>query len=50
LPMDTPHWESKGQIENHLKKLDLNCTIIKPSSLYEKFLISQSKKFLLKGK
>jgi uncharacterized protein YbjT (DUF2867 family) len=45
-----PHWESKLQIENHIKQIGLSYTIIRPSSLYENFLISQVKSRLIKGK
>jgi uncharacterized protein YbjT (DUF2867 family) len=45
-----PHWESKCKIENHVKKIGLPYTIIRPSSLYDNFLIPQVKSRLLKGK
>ena len=45
-----PHWESKYQIENYIRKIGLPHTIIRPSSLYENFLIPQLKKRILKGK
>jgi len=45
-----PHWESKFIIENHVKMLGLSYTIIRPSSLYENFLIPQVKSRILKGK
>jgi uncharacterized protein YbjT (DUF2867 family) len=45
-----PHWASKFQIENYIKEIGLPFTIIRPSSLYENFLIPPLKKRILKGK
>ena len=45
-----PHWESKCRIETHIKQTGLRYTIIRPSSLFENFLIPQVKSRLLKGK
>lgn len=45
-----PHFESKRKIEDHIKKLELPYTIIRPVSLYENFLFPQVKKGILKGK
>ena len=45
-----PHWESKFIIENHVKDIGLYHTILRPSSLYENFLIPQVKSRILKGK
>ena len=45
-----PHWESKFVVENHVKSLGLPYTVIRPSSLYENFLIPQVKSRILKGK
>jgi uncharacterized protein YbjT (DUF2867 family) len=45
-----PNWESKWEIENHIKHLDLPYTILRPSSLFENFLIPQVKSRILKGK
>lgn len=50
LHSGVPHLDSKLMIENHLKQLDLPCTIIRPVSFYENFLIPQTKKSILKGK
>jgi len=50
LPTGIRHWESKGKIENHIHKLNLPATIIRPTSFYENFLIPQVKGRLLKGK
>ena len=43
------HIESKLKIENHIKKIGLPYTIIRPTSLFENFLIPQVKKGILKG-
>jgi uncharacterized protein YbjT (DUF2867 family) len=45
-----PNWESKFKIENYLKQMNLPYTIIRPSSLFENFLIPQVKNRILKGK
>ena len=45
-----PHWESKFQLENYIKASGLPYTIVRPTSLYENFLIPQVKKGILKGK
>lgn len=45
-----PHFESKNEIEEHIKKIGLPYTIIRPASLYENFLFPQVKKAILKGK
>lgn len=50
LNTDVPHMESKFQIENYIKQIGLPFTIIRPTSLYENFLIPQVKKGILKGK
>jgi uncharacterized protein YbjT (DUF2867 family) len=47
---NVPHIESKFKIENYIKKIGLPFTIIRPTSLYENFLIPQVKKGILKGK
>ena len=44
------HMESKFKIENHIKNIGLPFTIIRPTSLFENFLIPQVKKGILKGK
>mgnify|MGYP001788168899 FL=1 len=44
------HMESKFKIENHVKQIGLPFTIIRPTSLFENFLIPQVKKGILKGK
>lgn len=45
-----PHFESKYEIEEHIKKIRLPYTILRPASLYENFLFPQVKKSILKGK
>jgi uncharacterized protein YbjT (DUF2867 family) len=45
-----PHWESKFVIEKHIKAIGIPYTILRPSSFFENFLISQVKSRLLKGK
>ena len=45
-----PIWESKNEIEKHLKQSGLNYTIIRPSSFYDNFLFPQVKSRILKGK
>jgi uncharacterized protein YbjT (DUF2867 family) len=45
-----PNWESKFKIENYIKQMNLPYTIIRPSSLFENFLIPQVKSRILKGK
>jgi uncharacterized protein YbjT (DUF2867 family) len=50
LNTNVPHIESKFKIENHIKQIGLPFTIIRPTSLYENFLIPQIRKGILKGK
>ncbi|CAN5781195.1 NmrA/HSCARG family protein [soil metagenome] len=50
LNSGVPHMESKFKIENHIRQTGLPFTIIRPTSLYENFLIPQVKKGILKGK
>lgn len=45
-----PHFESKCKIEEHIKKIGLPYTILRPASLYENFLFPQVKRSILKGK
>ncbi|MCJ7688654.1 MAG: NmrA/HSCARG family protein [Clostridiaceae bacterium] len=45
-----PHFDSKYKIENHIKKLGLSYSIIRPNSLFENFLIPEVKSRILKGK
>ena len=49
LKTGVPHIDSKFRIENHIKKIGLPFTIIRPASLYENFLIPQVKRGILKG-
>ncbi len=50
LQTGIPHFESKNEIEEHIKKIGLPYTIIRPASFYENFLYPQVKKAILKGK
>ncbi len=50
LNTGVPHLDSKFKIENHIRQLGLNFTIIRPTSFYENFLIPQVKSGILKGK
>lgn len=50
LNTGVPLMDSKMKIENHIKQTGLPFTIIRPTSLYENFLIPQVKKGILKGK
>mgnify|MGYP006189242207 CR=1 FL=1 len=44
-----PHFESKLQIEDHIKGLGMPYTILRPASLYENFLYPQVKEALING-
>lgn len=44
------HIDSKSGIENHIRQIGLPFTIIRPTSLYENFLIPQVKRGILNGK
>jgi uncharacterized protein YbjT (DUF2867 family) len=50
LNTNVPHIESKFKIEKYIKQIGLPFTIIRPTSLYENFLIPQIRKGILKGK
>lgn len=50
LNTGVPHFDSKFEIENHIRQLGVHFTIVRPTSLYENFLIPQVKKGILKGK
>src|SRR4030095_7669743 len=45
-----PHWESKNQIEQHIKSIGLPFTIVRPVSFYQNFLIPQVSSRIKKGK
>src|SRR5690606_32383937 len=47
---NVPHWDSKTEIENYIKELQLPYTIIRPASLYENFLFPQVRKNIVRGK
>ena len=44
------HWESKWEIEQHIRKLNLPATIIRPVAFMENYYIDQVEIGLLKGK
>ncbi|MEO7317292.1 MAG: NmrA/HSCARG family protein, partial [Ginsengibacter sp.] len=50
LNTGVPHMDSKFKIENYIRQIGLPFTILRPTSLYENFLIPQVKKGILKGK
>jgi uncharacterized protein YbjT (DUF2867 family) len=50
LKTGIPHFESKFQVEEYIRKSGIPYTIIRPASLYENFLIPQVRKGILKGK
>jgi uncharacterized protein YbjT (DUF2867 family) len=50
LQTGIPHWESKYKIERYLKASGIVFTIIRPTSLFENFLIPQVHSRLIKGK
>ena len=45
-----PIWESKFQIENHIRQSGLRFCILRPASFFENFQIPAVKKRILKGK
>ena len=45
-----PHFGSKFKIENHIKQIGLPYTIIRPTSLFENFLLPQVRTRIEKGK
>lgn len=50
LQTGIPHFESKLKIEAHIKQLRLPYTILRPTSFYENFLITQVRSRLVNGK
>src|SRR5262249_11541815 len=44
------HWESKWEIENYIRKLDLPATMIRPAAFMENYYIDQMEIGILKGK
>ena len=50
LQSGIPHWESKLTIENHIRQLGLSYTILRPTSLFENFLLPPVRARLVKGK
>ena len=45
-----PHWESKWEVEKHIRSLGLPATIIRPSAFMETYYIDQVELGILKGK
>jgi len=45
-----PHFDSKLKIENHIRQIGLPYTVIRPTSLFENFLLPQVKSRIVKGK
>jgi uncharacterized protein YbjT (DUF2867 family) len=45
-----PHWESKWEIENYIRKLALPATILRPASFMETYHILEVEVGILKGK
>jgi uncharacterized protein YbjT (DUF2867 family) len=44
------HWESKWEVEKHIRKLGLPATILRPAAFMENYYIDQVEIALLKGK
>ena len=44
------HWESKWEIEQHIRKLNLSATILRPAAFMENYYIDQVEIGILKGK
>src|SRR4029077_7061395 len=44
------HWESKWEIEKHIRKLGLSATILRPVAFMENYYIEQIEIGILKGK
>src|SRR5205807_6562384 len=44
------HWESKWEIEQHIRKLNLPATMIRPAAFMENYYIDQVEIGILKGK
>jgi len=45
-----PHWESKWEIEKHIRQLNLPATILRPAAFMEMYHVLQVEVGLLKGK
>jgi uncharacterized protein YbjT (DUF2867 family) len=45
-----PHWESKWEIEKHIRSLGLPATVIRPAAFMETYYIDQVEIGILKGK
>jgi uncharacterized protein YbjT (DUF2867 family) len=44
------HWESKWEIEKHIRKLGLPATVLRPATFMENYYIDQVEIGILKGK
>jgi uncharacterized protein YbjT (DUF2867 family) len=44
------HWETKWQIEQHIRRLELPATILRPAGFMENYYIPAAEKSLLKGR
>src|SRR5262245_885588 len=44
------HWESKWEVEKHIRKLDLPATMLRPAAFMENYYIDQVEIGILKGK
>lgn len=49
LNTGVPHFDSKNEIEKHLKSSNINYTIIRPASFYENYLMPQVANKIKKG-
>lgn len=45
-----PHWESKWEIEQHIRKLTLPATILRPAGFMDNYYVDQVEIGILKGK
>src|SRR5713101_2625543 len=45
-----PHWESKWEVEKHIRSLGLPATVVRPATFMETYYIDQVEIGLLKGK
>lgn len=45
-----PHWESKWEVEKHIRSLGLPATILRPAAFMETYYIDQVETGILKGK
>ena len=45
-----PHWESKWEVEKHIRSLGLPATVIRPAAFMEMYYVDQVEIGILKGK